>query len=120
MIQKIQINKKTNKITEVKIAQAAAAENKVCHYDGRLPPDCMIDGVSIPEGETVEDPSSPCEACRCVGGEVVCEVIRCPWRSDCEGVHSPGVCCPSYDHCPKEGVAVRTLKFLLKLPAHPS
>ncbi|KAK8740813.1 hypothetical protein OTU49_002700, partial [Cherax quadricarinatus] len=61
--------------------------------------DCQKDGVVYLTGERVEDPSNPCETCYCSGGEIVCSVIPCVWRDDCEGRHTAGVCCPSYDHC---------------------
>ncbi|XP_063882384.1 von Willebrand factor C and EGF domain-containing protein-like [Scylla paramamosain] len=61
---------------------------------------CQKDGVEIPEGETVNDPRNPCESCVCKGGEFVCTVESCLWRDDCMGRYTPGICCPSYDHCP--------------------
>ncbi|MPC83233.1 hypothetical protein E2C01_077937 [Portunus trituberculatus] len=68
------------------------------------PAGCQKDGVEIPEGEIVKDPKNPCETCVCKGGDIVCTVDSCPWRDDCEGRYTDGVCCPSYDHCQATGV----------------
>nr|CAD7433535.1 unnamed protein product [Timema monikensis] len=62
--------------------------------------ECEVNGRVYQNGERLEDPQSPCEVCYCQGGEMVCTVIECYKRKDCEAIKVPGVCCPKYDNCP--------------------
>lgn len=78
---------------------------------GGVPSDSQTDGVVVvvdQDTQTSQDPSKPCEVCRKENGSLVCSVVSCPWRHDCEGIYTPGVCCPSYLHCPNTAGVLTT------------
>ncbi|KAJ9597793.1 hypothetical protein L9F63_011401 [Diploptera punctata] len=62
--------------------------------------ECEQDGKVYHNGERLDDVVSPCQACYCQSGEIVCTVIECYRRDDCEPRYVNGTCCPKYDHCP--------------------
>ncbi|PSN30843.1 hypothetical protein C0J52_25715 [Blattella germanica] len=61
--------------------------------------ECERDGKTYQNGERM-DAESPCQACYCRSGEIVCTLIECYRRDDCEPRYVNGTCCPKYDHCP--------------------
>lgn len=62
--------------------------------------ECEKNGTIYQNGARLDDPSSPCRACYCQSGEIVCRVLECYRREDCKPRDVPGKCCPKYDHCP--------------------
>ncbi|XP_069669191.1 dentin sialophosphoprotein [Periplaneta americana] len=62
--------------------------------------ECDKNGTTYQNGERLDDPTSPCRACYCQSGEIVCRVLECYRREDCKPRDVPGKCCPKYDHCP--------------------
>lgn len=42
-----------------------------------------------------------CYRCKCRGSSIICGLIDCQYRSDCEPQYREGDCCPIYDHCDK-------------------
>ncbi|KAI6654195.1 hypothetical protein LOD99_3039 [Oopsacas minuta] len=54
---------------------------------------CVYKEVSYIEGEVFKD--GTCKKCRCEGGVIICQEIRCPVIDTCQDVYIPeGECCP--------------------------
>ncbi|KAL1446702.1 hypothetical protein WDU94_003609, partial [Cyamophila willieti] len=62
--------------------------------------DCVHNGKLYNNGQRLDSTLTPCQACYCRGGALMCTTLTCYTRDDCEGRVQPGSCCPSYDHCP--------------------
>ncbi|KAL1450495.1 hypothetical protein WDU94_002858 [Cyamophila willieti] len=62
--------------------------------------DCVHNGKLYNNGQRLDSTLTPCQACYCRGGALMCTTLTCYTRDDCEGKVQPGSCCPSYDHCP--------------------
>ncbi|XP_061107394.1 kielin/chordin-like protein [Conger conger] len=60
---------------------------------------CVVDGLEFEEGEEWDAEGQPCRRCRCVGGEPVCHVTRCPAVSCLHPSKLEGQCCATCDLC---------------------
>ena len=62
---------------------------------------CEHDGKLYKDGETVPNPNKllKCYRCRCRGSSIICGLMDCQLRFDCQSRYEEGECCPSYEHC---------------------
>lgn len=49
-----------------------------------------------------------CYRCKCKGSSIICGLMDCQFRFDCQSRFKTGECCPNYDHCDQQSTTLLT------------
>ena len=74
---------------------------------------CEHDGRMYKDGEVVPNPNKllKCYRCRCRGSSIICGLMDCQLRFDCQSRYEEGECCPSYEHCDTSPASTSTTQL---------
>ena len=74
------------------------------------------------DGEIVPNPNKllNCYRCKCKGSSIICGLIDCQFRFDCQSRYRLGECCPNYDHCDTPSTSTEQSVFENQTTTYPT